>query len=478
MIKRLLYPWRLQWKLTCSYIFVSVLSWFLVAFLLLGLIWRGMEVSKASILFWLLQNNMQKVVSLVDREDRIDQAAFAQWLRLYTEQSSLLVSYEGSASIVDKQGKILFSVGSTPRPVGTTVFASLSRQNAEVLRALLSDQNRTGGRLNQEREEVVAMVPIVGRQHQALAAVVVQAQHLQAIPWLGFGIGLFILTPPFLIFALFAGIVGAISGYLTSRRLVQRFERLASTAEHWSRGNFSRRVHDSSADELGQLAEHMNQMAGELQNLLQTRQELATLQERGRIARDLHDSIKQQMFALYMQIKGVKSLLRKQCDSVFPHLEQAEVLILQVQKDLNSLIYELRPPELEDKTFFQALQEQVERWACQTGIRAAFQYEVMIRLAPSQEDALYRFVQEALSNIARHSQARAVTVLICEQHSKIYVMINDDGKGFEVATSHGKGLGLRSMQERLMPFDGTLEIRSQLGKGTEVIATLPYSRAS
>jgi NarL family two-component system sensor histidine kinase LiaS len=125
-----------------------------------------------------------------------------------------------------------------------------------------------------------------------------------------------------------------------------------------------------SADEIDQLGGQLNRMAGQLQNLLQAREELATLKERNRLARDLHDSVKQQVFAVTMTLGAVEALWGR--DPAAARQKVAEVLALsrQVQKELVGLIYELRPIVREGKGLAPALREYVERWSRQTGIVA------------------------------------------------------------------------------------------------------------
>ncbi len=103
------------------------------------------------------------------------------------------------------------------------------------------------------------------------------------------------------VFALFAGVIGLVFGSLASRGLLRRFDRLSAATQMWSRGDFTAYVDDPSGDEFGQLARRLNGMAGQLQSLLDTRLELATVEERKRLARDLHDSAKQQAFAAAAQ---------------------------------------------------------------------------------------------------------------------------------------------------------------------------------
>ncbi|QBD78161.1 HAMP domain-containing protein [Ktedonosporobacter rubrisoli] len=467
----------LQWKLTSSYTLMSVLVWSIVILLLLGAVWWGMETQKASLLFISLQGRAQKAVPLLKQPGGVKGAALEQWLQEWHANESSTLLYEGSISILNQRGEILASVGSSPENAGSSLAERLSPRDAQILQAQLRGQESPEGVLNQEEQgQIIAMVPIIDKQ-QVLGALVVQARHLQLLPWLGFGFSLVLFLPFVLLFLFCAGLTGVISGALTSRRLVRRFQQLSQKAELWSQGDFSSLVNDLSEDELGQLSRRFNMMAQQLQSFVKTRQELATSQERERMARELHDSVKQQVFALYMQIKGAKAMLLKQRDGLLPRLEQAETLLQQVQEDLAGLIYELRPAGLARKTFSQALQDQLEQWSQQTGIEASFQGDEALSLPPAQEDALYRLLQEALSNIARHSAASCVAVKLEKLPDKHCLVISDNGQGFDLASRTGKGLGLLSMRERLEPFGGGLHIQSTPPKGTTVIASVPSGKS-
>jgi NarL family two-component system sensor histidine kinase LiaS len=145
-----------------------------------------------------------------------------------------------------------------------------------------------------------------------------------------------------------AGLIGAVFGYLTARGLTRRIEKLSTASDAWSRGDFSAVVEDRSNDELGQLSQHLNMMAEQLENLLQKQQELAGLEERNRIARELHDSVKQQVFATTMQVAAARRLLPGDVEAAMKHLSEAEKISLQSQEELAALIQELRPAALED----------------------------------------------------------------------------------------------------------------------------------
>jgi NarL family two-component system sensor histidine kinase LiaS len=240
--------------------------------------------------------------------------------------------------------------------------------------------------------------------------------------------------------------------------------------DRWSQGDFSLIAHDRSDDELGQLARRLNRMAEQLQHLLRTRQKLATLEERNRLARELHDSVKQQVFAVSLQVSAAKGLMRRDAGEALTHLDEAERLVRQAQRELTALIRELRPAELERQGLEAALREHVTQWSRQTGIAADVQSEGGRESPPNVAETLFRIAQEALTNVARHSQATAVQVLMtCERDGAI-LTIADNGRGFDPAATDGQGMGLLSMRERAQALGGEVRVESVAGQGTTVIA--------
>jgi NarL family two-component system sensor histidine kinase LiaS len=211
-------------------------------------------------------------------------------------------------------------------------------------------------------------------------------------------------------------------------------------------------------------------MAEQLQNLLQTRQELATLEERNRLARELHDSVKQQVFATAMQVGAARALLDQHPEASKENLAQAEQLVRQAQQELTTLIRELRPAALEGKGLATALRDCVADWSRQNQIPAEVRVRGERPLPLRLEQALFRVAQEALTNIARHSQATAVELDLVWRQNQVILAIADDGQGFNVLAKDGKGLGLHSMRERIEALGGHLEVKSKTGAGTQVIA--------
>ncbi|SMF85413.1 two-component system, NarL family, sensor histidine kinase LiaS [Paenibacillus uliginis N3/975] len=269
-------------------------------------------------------------------------------------------------------------------------------------------------------------------------------------------------------FIIGAAIVGLTFGIITSRILVGRIQRILISTNRWSQGDFTVSINDPSGDELGQLVHRLNQMAKQLKQLLWSRHDLATMEERNRLARELHDSIKQQMFAVSIWVNTGKSLIGQNEEAARSNLTEAEHLIGQMQRELNALILELRPIALEGKHLSHALEDYVRAWQGQTGIFVNLEASGDQRVSPVIEEAFFRIAQEALSNAARHSRADTVKLRL-ECGDPVTLVISDNGCGFDVRDA-GHGVGLSSMRERVLTLGGQLDIWSDKGKGTTITA--------
>jgi NarL family two-component system sensor histidine kinase LiaS len=255
---------------------------------------------------------------------------------------------------------------------------------------------------------------------------------------------------------------------------VQRLDQLAEASLAWSEGDFTVRVDDPSGDELGQLAQRLNEMSQQLQGLLETRRELAVVEERNRLARDLHDSAKQQAFAAAAQISAARKLLSDNPEAAETHIKEAERLTLALRQELTSLIQQLRPAALEGKGLAAALSEYSREWSRQNGISAEVRVQRQRSLPLEIEQTVFRIVQEALANIARHSKAKQVEIELIYTRDSVSCSINDDGVGFDPKTGE-KGFGLRSMSERAEGLGGNLMIKSDQGEGTSISVNFPIN---
>jgi NarL family two-component system sensor histidine kinase LiaS len=271
-----------------------------------------------------------------------------------------------------------------------------------------------------------------------------------------------------------AGAIGTIFGYVTARGLTRRLKSLTTASDSWSQGQFTVFVEDRSADEIGQLAARLNRMAQQLQNLLDTRRELAVVEERNRLARDLHDSAKQQAFAASAQIAAAKAVIGQDPGAAEKHLAEAETLVNALRKELGVLITELRPAALGDRGLAAALAGYASEWSRQSGISSAVRLQGEHALPLDVEQTLYRITQEALANVARHSGASKVDLWLGYAPDAITLTITDDGGGFEPGQKTG-GVGLSSMRERAQAVGGSLEVTSAPA-GTIITARCPLNQ--
>ncbi len=279
-----------------------------------------------------------------------------------------------------------------------------------------------------------------------------------------------------LYFILIASVVGTLTGLLIMRNVTRRLHRITQAAQAWSKGEFAVEVRDPSRDEIGQLGNDLNSMAEQLHTLLVTREELATIEERNRLARDLHDSIKQNVFATALLVGAARTYLPPDMLPAQTYLAEAEALAEQTRQELTAVIYELRPARLEDKGLAVVLREYAEEWSGRMGIAVAMHVQGERVIALDIEEALFRVAQESLANIAHHSGAEHVTIQLAWDGSQVRLTITDDGTGFDVAHANGRGVGLASMRERMAAHNGTLALSSAASE-TRVEATIPLHSA-
>jgi NarL family two-component system sensor histidine kinase LiaS len=268
-----------------------------------------------------------------------------------------------------------------------------------------------------------------------------------------------------------ASVVGTFVGVVASRRITRRLRSITLAADAWSRGEFQTTVRDAGHDELGALAADLNTMARQLQRLVATRQELAVVEERHRLARDLHDSVKQQTFVITMLVGAARNLVSGNAEAA-RMLSEAERLAGQTQQELTTLIRALRPVALTDARLTTALREFCADWSQLTNIGVQLDTPNELPVAPHAEQELFCVAQEALTNVARHSNATEVAIRVCVEREAVLLGIQDNGHGFDLDHVSGEGLGLRSMRERIEALSGSLRIISG-EEGTRIEALIP-----
>jgi len=277
-----------------------------------------------------------------------------------------------------------------------------------------------------------------------------------------------------LIFTLFAGLIGSVFGLWTANGLTRRLTNVSQAAHDWSQGDFSVSIRDSSDDEIGKLTKDLNLMAEQLESLMDRRQELSILEERNRLARDLHDSVKQQAFAASAQLGAAKAHLGNNPEKAYSHLIEADLLVEKVRQELTELIQELRPVEIKGKGLIAVVEEFVIDWRRRNEIEIEIDVWGEHSLALDVQKSIFRIVQEALANVLWHSEAKLVRIAFDFRSDMLILRIEDDGKGFKLDQKQGQGMGLAFMSERAELIGGELGINSTIGVGTTITLKYPY----
>jgi NarL family two-component system sensor histidine kinase LiaS len=489
---------RLQWKLTLSYTAVTVGTLLIVllilGYLLFSRIFIPLDIydSVATPEEWirLVTEDAEHIWTPVLSQEPIDmdlisgllqesdlQITFFDLIQIGDFQIRVRTVGQGSVLIVGPDGTLLGT--SNPQFVSEDAIGQLF--DVGILPGLEEPlQAALDGELNPERlfvtleprERFYFAVPFIEEATQeVLGVAVVDMEHVPtandvpATIWM-------LLVRSVLILLLGAGVVGTIFGAMTASGMVSRLERVSQVTDAWSQGDFSEFIKDSVGDEISQLAIRLNQMAEQLQQFLKRSREIAVSEERNRLARDLHDSAKQEALAASFHLGTALALFERDPESAKNHLVEADNLVDSVRGELTDLIHELRPPSTNGKQFDETLNEYIIEWAHQTGYEANLKVDGLIDLPLEIKQAVYRIMQEALANVTRHSSANSVDVTISFKGDLVNICIRDDGVGFDVHQQHD-GIGLDSMRERVESLDGEFSIQSEPGQGTKVYATIP-----
>ncbi|MFC6465370.1 sensor histidine kinase [Marinilactibacillus sp. GCM10026970] len=194
--------------------------------------------------------------------------------------------------------------------------------------------------------------------------------------------------------------------------------------------------------------------------------------ERHRIARELHDSVSQQLFAASMMLSAVNQQSDELDDKFSTQLNLIEKIINDSQTEMRALLLHLRPVKLDGKTLKQGV-EQLLKELC-TKINTEIRFEIEdVRLAHGIEDHLFRIVQELLSNVLRHAKAEELEVYLKRVHETVLLRMIDDGVGFDMSHKKSGSYGLENIRERINGIGGDVKIISFPEKGTSIEISIP-----
>ncbi len=201
------------------------------------------------------------------------------------------------------------------------------------------------------------------------------------------------------------------------------------------------------------------------------------VEERNRLAREIHDTLAQGLTAAALQLESADAMLDPGSEKVRKPLLRALSLMQSNLEEARRSVLDLRAAPLEGRPLSEALKVLVKRWRAQTGTETGYEAVNGGRpLPPRIEAALYRVCQEALTNVASHAEADRVTVRLVSTLAEVRLSVEDDGRGFDASEIPGDRHGLIGMEERIQILGGTLDVTSLLGAGTKILASLPFEK--
>lgn len=223
---------------------------------------------------------------------------------------------------------------------------------------------------------------------------------------------------------------------------------------------------------IGFMTDHTDRM----ESLQGKEKQIAIMEERNRLARELHDSVTQSLYSLTLFAEAGRQLNQQgayeQASSLFD-----DVLTTgqQALREMRMLVHKLRPSQLEKEGLVKAIQHRLKAVEGRAGMKHRFDVEGIQNLDADIEDALYFVVQEALNNTLKHAQANAVHITMRQTaEGTLHLTISDDGAGYDLESGLADGgLGLATMRERVEVLGGTISYRSKPGIGTTVTAQIP-----
>lgn len=213
------------------------------------------------------------------------------------------------------------------------------------------------------------------------------------------------------------------------------------------------------------------------QALLRWIGEAAAQEERNRLARDLHDSIKQQLFSINVSAAAAQERWDRDPEGARAMLADVRRSAKEAMVEMQALLHQLRPEALTSTGLVEALREQCEALGYRTGAEVTLELGEPLaddHLLPGSQETLFRVAQEALSNIARHARARKVRVWMGRDGGAARIWIRDDGQGFDPGPE-ASGMGLRNIKERTKSLRGNATVASEPGAGTTVDVWIPLT---
>ncbi|SEQ41724.1 two-component system, NarL family, sensor histidine kinase LiaS [Virgibacillus subterraneus] len=292
-----------------------------------------------------------------------------------------------------------------------------------------------------------------------------------------------------LLYVLLGLIISVYAGFKSSGEIKERLDYLSVLITQFANGNYQSRVYFNESDEVTRISNEMNELGEKLQNQVKSLQRMAdekadfaksshkaaVIEERQRLARDLHDAVSQQLFAITMMSEAALKQLDIDSEVAKTQLRDVADSALKAQTEMRALLLHLRPVHLSGEPLPIGVKKLIDELKQKTNMNFTVSIDEDIELSETTEEHVFRIIQESLSNTLRHAAASEAKIKIFIRANELFLHISDNGEGFNVDedTNRKTSYGLKTMRERSEELGGTFTIRSIQGEGTYLDIRIP-----
>jgi two-component system, NarL family, sensor histidine kinase LiaS len=297
-----------------------------------------------------------------------------------------------------------------------------------------------------------------------------------------------IFSIPLIVFVVGTSIVfGGIFGWVVGQSMKTKLESMQTALLELENGNYQHLPSvQEDLEEMKRIWEHIKRIQERLEEQTKVSQKMATeriewqdqlkqevvSQERSRLARELHDSVSQQLFAASMLLSAINEQPVGTSESVQKQLTLAEKIVNNAQSEMRALLLHLRPVQLDGKSLKEGIEALLKDLSGKQPMKFIWQLED-VTLERGVEDHLFRIVQEAISNTLRHAKAQTFELILKEVNGMLLLKMMDDGVGFDMSRQKVGSYGLKSIEERVNEIGGTLKLISLPNRGTSLEIKVP-----
>ena len=261
--------------------------------------------------------------------------------------------------------------------------------------------------------------------------------------------------------------IGIACGLVAARYVTKQLQKMNEVTESWRQGDFAARIALPNDDVLIRHSQHLNDMAQDLELFLSLKQKMALSDERNRVARELHDTVKQKLFALGLQLATAKSKPAAM-EAASEHILEAETITREAQHDLMEIITQLRPEGTSDTSLYERIGMIADDFKRRFDVSIELNDFEPVQCNAHTEHNVLRIVQESLMNAVRHGKATEIVITSRTKGDITTLTIADNGNGFDTSKKT-QGFGITSMRDRACDLPhGAVDIQSNSGAGTNI----------